>query len=128
MIITLNNVDYELSAKLGTVMSLEKKFNQPLGQLFQRLGEANVDELVSILNLAAAKEDRDTISGAIIDALDYVELVGIVTELIANLMFSGTPEQKEAKIQKYPAPEEAKNAIRERLGLPLPEAPLTGTD
>ena len=42
-----------------------------------------------------------------------------VQELITRLMFTGTDDEVEAKVEKYPLGETQKNLIRKMLGIPL---------
>ncbi len=125
MFIQVGEIEYELSTKLGIAQKIEKKFKMPLAQVFGRIGDAEIPELTGVLALAAGKADDLSFTSALLDNWDYIELQTAVQELLAKLMFSGTPEQVEAKIDKFPASAEGKNAIRELLG--LPKLPITST-
>lgn len=130
MFINIGGAEYELSSKLGVAMSIERKFKMPLGQVFEKLETAEIPELVSILAIAAAKTGDAAFTAGIEENWDYLDLQLAVQELLTKLMFSGTPEQIEAKIEKYPVPENQKNAMREWLGIPTPApaTPSTGND
>lgn len=117
MFIEVNNVDYELSTKLGTARQLELKFKLPLARLFAHIEEADISELISILTTAAGNNKE--LEKEMLEHWDYMDIQLSVQELLLNLMFSGTDEEKEKKLAKYPAPDEIKNGIREMLGLPI---------
>lgn len=121
MFITVGENEYELSTKLGVAVSLEKRFKLPLPDLFSHVSVAEIPELISILSIASGSLENKELSADIQDSWGYIDLQTSVQELLAKLMFSGTPEQIEAKIQKFPASEEQKNAIREMLGIPISE-------
>lgn len=125
MFITVGDREYELSTKLGVASAIEKRFHKPLPQIFGLVGDAEIPELITIISLAAGKQNDQTFAQELLDNWDYIELQTAVQQLLAKLMFSGTPEQVESKIEKFPASEEGKNAIRELLG--LPKLPNTST-
>ncbi len=125
MFITVGDKEIELSTKLGVAQKIEKKFKMQLTQVFGRVGEAEIPELIGVLAIAAEKTDDLSFAGALLDNWDYIELQTSVQLLLAKLMFSGTPEQVESKLEKFPASDEGKNAIRELLG--LPKLPSTST-
>lgn len=128
MFITIAEKDYELSTKMAVGRKLEDKFKQPLPKLFERLGEALTEELITILTVAADKTGDAEFKDAVYDNWDYTDLYSAVQELIVRLMYSGTPEQIEAKFEKSGMPENRKNAIRELLGMPKPSAPFIGNE
>ncbi len=134
MFITVGDSEYELSTKLGIGKKIEEKFKLPIGRTFENLGNALTDELLTIISIAADKTTDAAFRAAIYDNWDYSELYGAVQELVAKLMYSGTPEQNEAKIAKAAMSEPQKNALRELLGIPIPTAPpetaeaLTGNE
>lgn len=125
MFITVGDREYELSTKLGVASAIEKRFHKPLPQIFGLVGDAEIPELITIISLAAGKQNDQTFAQELLNNWDYIELQTAVQQLLAKLMFSGTPEQVESKIEKFPASEEGKNAIRELLG--LPKLPNTST-
>ncbi|MGN0677616.1 MAG: hypothetical protein ACI4K5_07700 [Ruminococcus sp.] len=117
MIININGNEYELSTKLGISVKIEKKFRLPLTQVFEKIASADIDELVDILAVSANKLNDKEFKTEILDNWDYVDLQSAVQELLARLMFSGTAETVEEKIEKYPVGENQKNMIRRMLGL-----------
>lgn len=125
MFITVGDKEVELSTKLGVAAAIEKKFKMPLTQVFGRIGEAEIPELTGVLSIAAGKTSDPSFAGELLDNWDYIELQTSVQLLLAKLMFSGTHEQVESKLEKFPASDEGKNAIRELLG--LPKLPSTST-
>lgn len=127
MHIQVSDQQYELSTKLGTLRQIESRFKVPMMQLFGKLSEALTEELVEITAIAAGKANDKAFKDMIYAEWDFADLFGTVQELVARLLFSGTPEQNEAKLAKFPAPEQQKNAIRVLLGMPIPIAPVDGT-
>lgn len=125
MFITIGENQYELSTKLGTGKRIEAKFGQPINKIFGNLDNALTTELVSIITIAANKVDNAPFVNEIYDNWDYTDIYASVQELIVRLMYGGTPEQNEAKIEKSAMPEQQKNAIRGLLGIPIPKAPET---
>lgn len=126
MFITINEKSYELSTKLGTAMALEKRFHMPVFQIFDKLGAAEIPELLDMLTIASGK-DADALRQNLIDNWDYIDLQKAVQELIARLLFSGSPAVVEEKVNKFPVTEQQKNAIRELLGIPTVPVELTGS-
>lgn len=125
MYITLADQAIELKTTLGVAKKLEARFKLPLPQLFDKLGAADIGELIAILAVSADKTADKEFEPLLLDNWDYTDLYSAVQELVAHLMYSGTPEQVEAKLAKSPMPEDQKNALRELLGIPLPPAPGT---
>lgn len=129
MFITVGTNDYELATKLGTSIKLEQKFKLPLMEIFSNVERAEITELLSILAIASVKaNDKDFVKefkDDLTDKWDYTDLQNAVQELLTRLMFSGSDEQNEKKIDKFPVGEEQKNAFRELLGLPIKEVALT---
>ena len=121
MIITINGNNYELSTKLGTGKKIEDKFKVPLVQLFGKLGDALSNELTDIIAIAAGKANDKDFMREIDDNWDYSDLYNTVQELVLRFQFSGTPEEIERKLVKYPGNVELKNSIRELLGIPIPK-------
>lgn len=121
MIITINGNDYELSTKLGTGKKIEEKFKVPLVQLFGKLGDALSNELTDIIAIAAGKANDKEFMREIDDNWDYSDLYNTVQELVLRFQFSGSPEEIERKLAKYPGNVELKNSIRELLGVPIPK-------
>ena len=132
MYITVGETEYELSTKLGIGKKIEEKFKLPIGKIFDNLSNALTEELVAIITIAADKVSDAAFRTVVYDNWDYSALYGAVQELVVKLMYSGTPEQNEAKIVKTAASEAQKNALREALGIPIPTAPeaetLTGNE
>ena len=123
---TIGETEYEFSTKLGLAVSLERKFSMPLTRLFEHVAAATIPELIAILSFASGNPNNLALDNDIQENWGYIDLQNGVQEILARLMFSGTPEEVEAKIEKYPAPAEQKNAIREMLGLPTSPAESTG--
>ena len=120
MFITVENNLYKLSTTLGVTRAIEAKYKAPVMQIFPKLNEALTDELVDIVCIAAGKADAKTgdskdFRQAIFDAWDYTDLLSVVQELVARLMFGGTPEQNEVKLAKFPGNDEIKNADRKSV-------------
>lgn len=118
MFITIGENEYELSTKLGTSLKIEKKFKLPLTQVFDKISVAEIDELVDILSISAGKIHDGNFKEEILDNWDYTDLQCAVQELLSRLMFTGSDEDIETKIEKYPVGEAQKNLIRGVLGLP----------
>lgn len=119
MFIAIAGTDYELSTKLGISMKIEKYFHLPLMQIFDKISSAEIDELIKILSIAAGKQEDKSFKELLLDNWDYSDLQYTVQELLGKLMFTGTPEEVEAKIEKYPVGEEQKNLMRGLVGIPL---------
>lgn len=119
MLIEINGQSFELSTKLRAIQKIENEFKAGVDSIFQMLGSARTSELVRIIQLAAQKDDEPAVKEGILEHWDYMDLVMAVSELLINMLFSGTPEQKEKKLDRFPADEESKNEIREMLGLPV---------
>ena len=120
MYIKVNGLDYELKTTLGVTAKIEKRFNSTVPNLSQRLATATVDELLDILIIAIVAEDptKKTLRNDMLDEWGYFDLFTAAQSLFTALMFSGTPEDAEAKIDAYRGDENEKNALREMLGLP----------
>lgn len=125
MFIKIGNDDYELSTKMGVGKKIEDKFKQPIMQIFASLDQALTEELVTIISIAAGKLNDAVFTSLLYDEWDYTDLYSAVQELIARLMYGGTPEQQAAKIAKSPMADEQKNALRELLGLVAPSTATT---
>lgn len=125
MYITAGENSFELSTKLGTAAALELKFKLPIMQIFEKIDVAEIPELSDILAISAGKINDKDFRAALFENWDYLDLQLAVQELIARLMFSGTTEQIEAKLGKFPASVAQKNVIRGLLGIPIPSAPVT---
>ena len=122
MYITVNGVNYELSTKLGTGKKIEARFKKSISEIFGELGSALSDELLDMILIAAGKTGDKAFVAEIDENWDFSDLFGAGQELVANLMYSGTPEQVEAKIEKHAGSDEQKNALRKLLRLPNPAA------
>ena len=123
MTINLGNKEYTLKTTLGVAVALEQKFKLTLTQIMDKIGTAEIRELIDILKTSAGKDAGEDFSTEVLDNLDYTGLMLAVQELLIKLMFSGTPEQNEDKISRLPGDEQTKNAMREMIGLPT--LPLT---
>lgn len=119
MFITIRTNEYELATKLGTSIKLEQKFKLPLMEIFNNVERAEITELISILAISANKANDGDFKIEIAENWDYTDLQDAVQELLTRLMFSGSDEQNENKIDKFPVGEQQKNAFREMLGLPI---------
>lgn len=113
---------YPLSAKLIVAKRIETAFQTPLGSLFGRLNNAQLDELIKIVCISADRLNDKEFTTAIYENCDFSDLLFAVQEIIAHVLFSGTPEAIEAKLAKYPAGDDEKNGLRALLGLPIPSA------
>lgn len=119
MNITVNGKSYELKTKLGVAVAIEKTFGISLMHIMQKFDrDADIDELIKIISLAADVSERDQITKDILDCWDFSDLRLAVNELLLRISFSGTPEEIEQKIDKRGVGEPEKNTIREMLGLP----------
>lgn len=112
MFIKVNENEYELSTKLGVSLKLEQRFKLQLAQIFDKIAAAEINELIDIISLSADKLNDKTFRNEILDAWDYTDLQYTVQELIARLMFTGTDDEIEAKVEKYPLGETQKNLMR----------------
>ena len=119
MFIKVNENEYELSTKLGVSLKLEQRFKLSLSQIFNKITVADINELIDMISLSAGKFGDKDFRNEILDAWDYTDLQYTVQELIAHLMFIGTDDEVEAKVEKYPLGETQKNLIRKLLGIPL---------
>ena len=113
---------YPLSAKLIVAKRIETAFQTPLGSLFGRLNNAQLDELIKIVCISADRLNDKEFTTDIYEHCDFSDLLFAVQEIIAHVLFSGTPEAIEAKLAKYPAGDDEKNGLRALLGLPIPSA------
>ncbi|MTI95385.1 MAG: hypothetical protein FH749_07835 [Firmicutes bacterium] len=126
MIIAIGDNSHELKTNLGIAKKIERVFNLSLNQMFSNLDTATTEELMKLLAVAAGKYPGDK-DGYRDFCRDLEEVWGVarlqmaVGELIAHLMFSGTPEEMERQIQKTEIPDAKKNELRELLGLPIVE-------
>lgn len=121
MFIKLGEYEIELNTKLKTVRRIEGLFKLPLVQIFRKLEEATLEELVKILAVAADRASGEAFRDFqnLVEAeWDYADLQLAVQELVSRLHFTGTPDQINAKLDRFPMPEASKNAVRELLGLP----------
>lgn len=125
MYITVGANEYELKTKLATSIKLEQRFKLPLIEIFANSEKAEILELISILAIAGDKVNDKPFKEELTEEWDYTDLQNAVQELLTRLMFSGSDEQNEKKIDKFPVGEEQKNAFREMLGLPTREAKST---
>ena len=125
MYITVGANEYELKTKLATSIKLEQKFKLPLIEIFANSEKAEILELISILAIAGDKVNDKDFKEELTEEWDYTDLQNAVQELLTRLMFSGSDEQNEKKIDKFPVGEEQKNAFREMLGLPTRERKST---
>lgn len=113
-----NYNEYELKTTLGTAVKIENKYKMSLTEVFGKLESAEIHELVCILSTAGGKENDVEFKNVILDNWDYTDLQMAVQELLIKLMFSGTEEQIENKLSKFPVDEHQKNVFREMLELP----------
>lgn len=113
---------HPLSAKLIVAKRIETAFQTPLGSLFGRLNNAQLDELIKIVCISADRLNDKDFTTDIYEHCDFSDLLFAVQEIIAHVLFSGTPEAIEAKLAKYPAGDDEKNGLRALLGLPIPSA------
>lgn len=128
MFITIEETEYELKTTLGVAERLETKFKLPLMDMLGHVEVATIPELISMIAISANMTGDAKLPEQIKDNMDYVDLQTVVQELLARIMFSGTPEAIEKKLDKFPAGEESKNVIRGLLGLTKVKQtiPLTG--
>lgn len=117
MYLTINDAKYEMSTKLIVAKKIESKFKLTIMQIFQKLDSAMIDELLDMVLITIAKENDTALRNDIFETLDYLDLFAYVQEVIVRIMFSGTPEQNEKKLQKLQGDEAMKNSIREILGM-----------
>lgn len=116
--VNIGNVEVELKTKLGVAVAIEQNFGKkPLTTIMSQLGNAEIEELVEIIAIGAGKKNDTTFKNLVLENWDYVDLQSTAQELIANIMYGGTPEQQEAKIASTNMPDTAKNAIRKILKL-----------
>lgn len=136
MLINANGAEYELKTTLGVTKKIEEYFaaiakgskTRPLSimEIFSNVSSASVDELLVILGCGIAdKAERAKFTADVLDGMDYMDLQMSVQQMLARLLFSGSPEQQEEKISKYPVDEQQKNAMRGFLDLPLKEIELS---
>ena len=125
MYLTINEENYEMSTKLIVAKKIESKFKLTIMQIFQKLDSAMIDELLDMVLITISKENDQALRTAIFETLDYLDLFAYVQEVIVRIMFSGTPEQNEKKLQKLQGDEVMKDSIREILGM---NSPSTGSN
>lgn len=120
MYINVDGEQVELKTTLGVSRRMEERFKLPLFQIFDKLGAAEIDELVDLTVIASGLQGPEAkeLARRILDSWDYSDLMLAVEGLLANLMFSGTPDEVEAKLERFPAAETQKNVMRGFLGLP----------
>ncbi|MFT3951177.1 MAG: hypothetical protein QM689_04385 [Oscillospiraceae bacterium] len=116
--ITVADQTYELKTNLGTSFQIEEAFKMPLTEIFGKTDSAHVTELIKMLAIAGREDKNPGFRSALLNNWDYTDLQFTVQELLGRLMFSGTDEENERKIEKFPASEAQKNVFREMLGLP----------
>ena len=119
MYIDIDGEHYELFTKLGIALAIEKRFKAPLTSLFDKINTAEVPELLDIIAIAAKKEKDSGFKEELLNAWDYTDLLLTVTELIVRMMFAGSADQTESKLEKLSMGETQKNAMRTMLGLPV---------
>ena len=113
MTINLGAKEYTLKTTLGVAVALEQKFKLTLTQIMDKIGTAEIRELIDILKTSAGKDAGEDFSTEVLDNLDYTGLMLAVQDLLIKLMFSGTPEQNEDTISRlFPGDEQTKNAMR----------------
>jgi len=120
MYLQIGEKEFELSTNLGTVKAIEGKLRMPLMNAFEKIGEATVDEMIELLSFGLGGKKKAEDAGlieAIENDMDYATIWEVLQEYIVSMMYSGTPEQKEAKIAKSNFDEPQKNAFRRMLGL-----------
>lgn len=127
MIIEISDKTYELKTNLGAVKRVESQTKRSLGEVLANIGEATVDEQIRVLKIVENDKDSD-LADAIAEEWDYMDLQNAVQEALMRMLFSGTPEQQEAKIDKYPVGESEKNMMRMVLGLPIKTIPSQTLD
>lgn len=127
MNINVNGTDYTLSTSFGTMKKLETKFKFSITQIMAKLPDSFAEDLFNILAIGAGKQGDSEFDKAFSEDTnwDYSTLQLTVIEYLARMQYSGTPEEIETKLQKQMVPEEAKNAIRQMLNLPVPEKETT---
>mgnify|MGYP001060141388 CR=1 FL=1 len=118
MFITVGINEYELSTKLSVAVALEKKFKKPLVEILSKIGQADIPEMISMLQISVGKTNDIDFANEIQDNWDYTELSMAAQGLLANLMFGGTPEQQAEKIDKAEMHSAVKNQLRKLLNLP----------
>ena len=126
MFIRIGEGEFDLKTNLGTVKRIEERFKMPITGVFSHLGEAHVSEIISLLSFGLGGMERAKEIGfvaAVEDELDYAGLWEIIQPYIASMIFSGTPERQEEKIEKSDFGEDQKNVFRGLLGLPNKMAP-----
>lgn len=121
MTIQVGDTRYELSTKLGAVKRLEAKFEKPLPQVMAEISSASLDHLMDLVAVATAQDTRE-FRDALIEHWDYSDLQGAAMRALSGMLFSGTAEEQQRKIDEFPADDESKNAIRGLLGLPIKPA------
>lgn len=121
MTITIGKKEYELKTSLSVAVALEKKAGKPLMQIAASLNDAEVEELLDVIKTAADTEDRQSIGADALECWGLYNAQLAANELLTRLVFSGTTDQIEKNIEKYPVSEAQKNVIRETLGLPTKE-------
>lgn len=126
MYINVDGEQVELKTTLGVSRRMEERFKLPLLQIFDKLGTAEINELVELTIIASGKQGPEAkeLAQRIMDCWDYASLMLAVEGLLANLMFCGAPDEVEAKLERFPAGEEQKNAMRGFLGLPPRGTPV----
>jgi len=125
MFVQIGEKEFDLSTNLGTVKLIEGKLEMPLIDAFGRIGEATVDEMISLLSYGLGgrqKAEEAGLVSAIENGMDYSTIWEVIQEYIISMMFSGSPEHKEAKIAKSNFNESEKNVFRRMLGLPTTES------
>ena len=126
MFVQIGEKEFELSTNLGVVKQVEGRFKKPLASLLSQLDDATVDEMITILSYGLGGKQEATEAGfieAIDNEVDYMTIWEVLQEFIVSMMFSGTPEQKEAKIARSDFGEPQKNVFRRMLGLPTKDIP-----
>ena len=90
-----------------------------MSELFDKsIRTLELPRVLQLLSEQAVSPEAKELARRILDSWDYSDLMLAVEGLLANLMFSGTPDEVEAKLERFPAAETQKNVMRGFLGLP----------
>lgn len=126
--IDVQGVQLQLDTSLRTIQRMETKFRQPMNAIFAKMEDALVVEMLTILTIGSGEQEGSEVLEHLRNTLDYSDMVLLLNEYVARLMFSGTPEQNEAKMERMGTPEDQKNALRKVLGMPIPESSEDGKE
>jgi hypothetical protein len=124
MTLEINGESFVLETHLGAIKRMEAALGgvQAFGVL-QQIDSATAGELCNILYAGfpnARKEEAARFKRLSDESWGMFEIFEAAKTLLIHMMFTGTDEQKEARMAQLNMPDERKNEVRELLGMEAP--------